>query len=84
MDVTEDSRSVRTREDLTAFLNVLAARIRSGDVAVANSSAADLIDGAAGWIEDLDGYFLNRGEEPPVEPSWAIIAMIFSAGLVYE
>jgi hypothetical protein len=32
----------------------------------------------------LEGYFSNRGEQIPEEPSWSLIATIFAAAAVYE
>jgi len=75
---------VRSREDLVRFLTELSGEVRAGRVTVANATTADLLESASGWVEDMDGYFLHRGEEVPSAPSWQLIAMIFDASLVYE
>ena len=28
----------------------------------------------ARWIDDMDGYLMNRGEEVPTEMSWSLFA----------
>jgi hypothetical protein len=84
MGQVSDPGQVRTREDLVEYLGDLANRVRKGELAIENSSAADLIAGASGWISDMDGYFRNQGTESPDEPGWSLIAIIFAAGLVYE
>jgi hypothetical protein len=75
---------ITSREDLVRFLEQLANDARAGRTGVENAGAADVLDGAAGWLQDMDGYFLNRGETPPVSPTWRLMAMTFAAGLVYE
>ena len=49
-----------------------------------NASAADLLEAASAWIDDMDGYFANRGEASPAAASWGLIAHIFAASLIYE
>lgn len=83
MGATVGTEYVRSKEDLAFFLVGLAADLRAGRV-VENRTSIDLLEGASGWIRDMDGYFANRGETPPSSPSWELIAMIFAAALVYE
>jgi hypothetical protein len=49
-----------------------------------NESAAQMLEGASGWMSDYDGYFANRGEPIPQAPDWKLVAMIFEANLIYE
>ncbi len=79
-----DVHQVTTRDDLAAYLEELAADIRGGRHPHENTTSASLIDGASGWVADMDGWFANRGEEMPPEPTWRLIAYIFTASLVYE
>ncbi|WP_425474396.1 DUF7660 family protein [Saccharopolyspora hirsuta] len=32
----------------------------------------------------MDGYFAQRGESAPAEPTWSLVATIFRAALVCE
>jgi hypothetical protein len=84
MEPMTTPNSIRTRADLAQYLDTLASAVRQGDVPTENVTAADLIDGASAWIADMDGYFANRGEVTPQEPTWALIAAIFQAALIYE
>jgi len=43
-----------------------------------------LLEAASAWVTDMDGYFLNQGRPIPDSPSWALIATILSAALIYE
>jgi hypothetical protein len=36
------------------------------------------------WLGDIDGFFINRGEAVPDEPSWQLIAQMLLAARVYE
>jgi len=75
---------VRTRDDLEGYLAELSEKVRLGKITVENATSVELLEAACAWIADMDGYFLNRGEPVPHDPSWALIAMIVSAGLIYE
>lgn len=35
-------------------------------------------------VGDMDGYFMNRGEEMPAAATWKLVAMIFAASLNYD
>ncbi len=80
----EDAQAVTSRADLVQYLIGLADRVRDGRMPVENSSSLEFIEAAGYWIQALDGFFSNRGEDVPDAPSWELIAMIFSAALVYE
>jgi hypothetical protein len=38
----------------------------------------------AAWVDDIDGYFRNRGEAVPVQPTWKTLGQILLAAKVYE
>jgi hypothetical protein len=80
----EEAQAVASRADLVRYLAGLAARVRDGRVAVENESASELIEAAGHWVQAMDGFFSKRGEGVPDTPSWSLVAMIFSAALVYE
>lgn len=80
----EEAQAVTSRADLVRYLADLAARVGDGRVAVENESAPEFIDAAGHWVQAMDGFFSNRGEGVPDTPSWSLVAMIFSAALVYE
>lgn len=82
MERVEDS--VGSREELVEFLAALASRVADGSEPVENVTTAQFLDGAGGWLSDLEGWCANQGRELPAEPSWALIAWIVSAGLIYE
>jgi hypothetical protein len=79
-----DASAVESRADLVRFLAELSAGVRAGGTNVENESAAALLEAASAWVDDYDGYFVNRGEPIPESPDWKLIATIFAASLVYE
>jgi len=75
---------VHSREELSAFLSELGRSVGAGGIDLENATVARYIDAAAGWIGDLEGFFANRGEPVPEEPSWSLVASIFLAATMYE
>lgn len=76
---------IRSREDLVRFLRDLHAKLSDGaDPAWEDRTLPQYLEAAAAWIEDMPGYYENRGESPPDQPSWRTIAQIFAAARTYE
>jgi hypothetical protein len=82
--VTIDPSRVASRTELAAFLDDLAGRVTDAPENIPNADVAAFLHSASGWVSDMDGYFENRGESIPVEPTWGLVASIFAAALVYE
>jgi hypothetical protein len=81
----EETLDVRSRTELVRYLSSLAEKARAGTIPVENPDTADFIEASGAWLEGLDAFLRHHtGEGEPDFPSWSIIAMIFSAGLVYE
>jgi hypothetical protein len=78
------AEAVGSREDLVRFLRDLSAEVEAGDVRTTNRSPAAILEAASAWLQDMDGFFINHGKEPPTEPSWELIAHTFAASLLYE
>lgn len=74
---------VSSRQELATFLEDLHEKLVKGPI-VANHELPAFISGAAGWTSDLEGYFRDRGEPVPTEPTWSLVASIFEAATVYE
>ena len=76
--------AVKTRDDFVAYCNQLADSVRVNPSAFENTDAASFIEALSGWTNDMDGFYLNRGEGVPVQLSWQVVADMVSAALVYE
>ena len=42
------------------------------------------LEAMAAWVEDMEGYYQNRGEELPDQPRWRTLGEILLAARVYE
>jgi hypothetical protein len=76
--------AIRSREDLAEFLVRLSTKVREGTFPMENTASPDLVNAAGRWVRAMDGFFMNRGEEVPEVPDWAMIAAVFCAALMYE
>jgi hypothetical protein len=76
--------AIGTPDQLSAHLVELAARARAGLTPVENEASPDLIEAAGYWSENAVEFLRARGVGIDDVSPWAIVAMIFSAGLVYE
>ena len=83
-DLEQRLDAIKTREDLSKFVEVLAEGLRDRTLTWENSDLASFLEGMSAWIADMDGYFLNRGEGVPQDPSWGLIAQILVAASQYE
>lgn len=73
-----------TRAELVAFLSQLADSFVEEPERWQNNNLEDFLRAWSAWLEDMDGYFLNRSEPVPEEPSWRLIAQMLLAARVYE
>lgn len=73
---------VHTREDLARFIACLLEHLRSEGWP--NDRLDLFLDGLGGWVSDMPGYFLGRGENEPPEPSWGLVAQMLLAATVYD
>jgi hypothetical protein len=72
------------RAELAEFVHRLARDAERDDLDWENPTLARYLEAMSGWIEDLDGYFRNRGERVPDQPTWQLVAARLSAAPVYE
>ena len=75
---------IETREDLAAFIEELERNVRDRPDAWENATLDRYLAALASWTEDMDGYFLNRGESVPDAPSWRLVGQMLLAAKVYE
>lgn len=75
---------INNKELLIQYLKLMAVEAKDADSKWENHDLSSFFNAMVGWIEDMDGYYLNKGEIPPVTPSWKTIAEILRAATVYE
>jgi hypothetical protein len=78
------TEAVTTREELAAFVALLAREAQQTPKDWENTDLPSFLEALSAWINDMDGYFINRGEQVPAQPSWRTLAQMLSAATVYE
>jgi hypothetical protein len=84
MSLDDPALSVRTREDLAGLLSALAEDYAANHEGWANGDLAAFLGAMAGFADDIDGYYANRGEDAGKVSPWRMMADILMAGRVYE
>ncbi len=82
--MSANPENIETREDLVKFIGVLANESSSSSKNWENDDLPSFLEAMAAWIEDMDGYYQNKGEPMPSQPSWKTIGEILKAATRYE
>jgi hypothetical protein len=82
--VTHQTGPIHTPQDLAQFVRALVASLDQDDASWENRDLKSFLAAAAAWIEDMDGYYRNSGQEVPESPSWETVADMLAAARVYE
>jgi hypothetical protein len=73
-----------SRMDFVAFVRTLADQCRRRPEEWENRDLPSYLEAMAAWVEDMDGYYQNRGEAVPDQPTWKTLKDILQAARVYE
>lgn len=84
MSEIETIQAIDSREDFVAYVRALAGSLDEEPAAWENQDLGAYLNAVAAWAEDLDGYYLSRGEAIPAQPSWKLLGQILAAARVYE
>jgi hypothetical protein len=84
MTIEEHAESVRTREDLVAFIHAFHAEYRANGATWENAELGSFLEAMAGWANDMDGWYANRNEDPASVPPWRVFASLLMAASMYE
>jgi hypothetical protein len=76
--------AVNSPSRLAEFLIDLAERARNGTIRIENSSSVAMIEASGAWVEGIESFLLSRGKDITELSPWAAVAMVYSAGLIYE
>jgi hypothetical protein len=83
-DPVEAAIAVDSPASLSQFLLDLAARVRNGQSPIENESTLPMVEASAYWVENIEEFLLSRGRRISEISPWAAVAMVYSAGLIYE
>ena len=85
MTLEERLEAVRTREDLSQFVEFLAQDLRDHPGEWENSDLGRYLDALSGLIDGLRGLYRNVYKtDVPEQPSWKMIGMMLLAAKIYE
>ncbi len=84
VNISDPTDSIQTREDFIAFVQRLSKDFRNNPTAWDNDKLGTYLESLAAWTHDMDGYYHNKGEEPPTNVNWRFIAQLLLAARVYE
>lgn len=83
-DLNKRAMTTMDKRALSGFIDNLADSLLEAPEDWANVDLEGFLRAWSAWLADSDDYFLSRGEEPPRDPSWALIAQMLLAARVYE
>lgn len=84
MSLESEASGQLTREQFAGFLDRLADSLVEEPEDWENEKLERFLRAWSVWVVDMDGYFLNRGETAPREPTWQLMAQMLLAARVYE
>ena len=84
MELQEQAEKIQTRHDLGLFLHHLVRDLHTCPERWENTSLETYLMAMAAWVQDLEGYYGNRGEMAPQQPTWKHIGEILLAASIYE
>jgi hypothetical protein len=75
---------IGSKADLVKFIEALAGDLQAHPEGWENASLERYLNALASWLEDSDGYYRNRGLQPPTSPTWKTVAEMLIAAKMYE
>ena len=79
-----DADHVASRDDVVGVLRSMINDFRKNPDAWENTTIDSYLDGLATSLEDLDQVYADRGEIPPSQPSWQLVAQLLVGASAYE
>ena len=83
-DIARQVDTIRTREELVDFLREFHTDYRENSGSWENKDLSSFLEALAAWAEDMERYYLNRGESVPNTPEWRTFASLLIAAKMYE
>lgn len=80
-----DAAVARSREDVLRVMGQMREDLAGmGAREWQNPTLEGFLQALQGFLTDLDGYYVNRGQEPPAQPDWGLLATALVAATGYE
>ncbi|MBA3238185.1 MAG: hypothetical protein H0T62_07565 [Parachlamydiaceae bacterium] len=78
------NNKIKPKKDFTSFVYDFSQDYYNNPKSWENKDLGTFLSAIAGWVEDMDGYYINQGQAVPEEPNWQIIADMLGAAKIYE
>ena len=82
--LTNAVEEIRSRADFINFIHALRQNLVEKPGEWENRDLPAFLDALAAWVEDMDGYYRNRGQAVPDQPTWLTLGHMLLAAKVYE
>jgi hypothetical protein len=79
-----DVEKIRTRQDFISFLRSIKKDYSKNISSWENKDIETFLEAMASWVEDMDGFYINKGLPVPGKPDWKVFADILMGGKLYE
>ena len=79
-----ENEEIKTRKDFVSFVYGLREDFCKNPESWPNDTLGTFLEALAAWIEDIEGYYLNKGQPVPEKPDWQMIADMLFAARIYE
>ncbi len=80
----EEINNIDSKEKFIEFLNSLVIDFKNNSSEWENKTVDSYLEAIQSWVEDMDGYYKNMGDDLVNNVDWQVIATILSAGKIYE
>jgi len=84
MELQEQVGKIQTRDHLVLFIQYLVEDLRPCPERWENSSLETHLEALGAWLQDMDGYYHNRGQTAPEHPTWRHVGEILLTARMYE
>ncbi len=80
----EKIKEIKTKKDFVSFVYKLSQDYNNNSEMWQNKDLGSFLEALAAWTDDMEGYYLNQGQQIPENPDWQIIANMLMAAKMYE
>lgn len=84
MNFDEIIDKMEDKSAFLSFLNLLRDDLENDQKNWTNITLAEYLEAMSGWVEDMEGYYLNNGISIPENVDWKVFANILVAAKMYE
>ena len=84
MDLLDQQRTLRTREEFAAFVDQLREDLLKRPEEWENPTLDRFLEAMAAWVSASPGYFRNIGQPYPEDVNWSFFAGVLLAARIYE